>query len=129
MAGLMGVAGGKGRIREIHIQNTTATACVVAIRRVSAAGTPGATKQVTAEDDELQTALLTPKDLWTVTPTFAPTTDPGRIARLGAFIGAGVMFTFGGNGLFVPASTAAGIVIIGHGATPQVCDVTFVWDE
>jgi hypothetical protein len=96
LAGLMSVATCRPRLVEVGVFNTTATACAVALRRVTAAGTSGATQSVVYESDSSQGALATPKDTWTVAPTFS--TGNLRVASLGAAIGSGVIWTFGGGG-------------------------------
>jgi hypothetical protein len=131
IAGLMSVAGCRPRLVQVSVFNSTATACAVALRRVTAAGTSGATQSVVYESDSAQTALATPKDTWTVAPTFVA----GNIeaASLGAAIGSGVIWTFGGgggsSGLVIPNTTGDGIVLSVLTGTGQICDVKFGWDE
>lgn len=129
IAGLMAVAGCKPRIVEIGVWNTTASAVAIALRRVTAVGTAGSTQTVVYESDSAQTALATPKDTWTVAPTFA--TGNLRVADLGASIGSGVIWTFLGaaNGLVIPNTTGDGIVIVPLTGTGQICDVSITWDE
>src|SRR3954469_20414019 len=111
IGGLMSVAGCRPRLVEVGVFNTTATACAVALRRVTAAGTSGATQSVVYESDPSQTALATPKDTWTVAPTFVA--GNLRVASLGAAIGSGVIWTLGGpgGGDVIPNTTGDGIVI------------------
>lgn len=127
----MSVAGVRPRLVEVGCFNTTATACAVALRRVSAAGTSGATQTVVYESDSAQAALVTPKDTWTVAPTFVG--GNLRVASLGAAIGSGIIWTFGGgglnSGLVIPNTTGDGIVISVLTGTGQICDVSFTWDE
>lgn len=129
IAGLMSVTGVRPRLVEVGIFNTTATACAVALRRVTAAGTSGATQSVVYESDSSQAALATPKDTWTVAPTF--TTGNVRVASLGAAIGSGIIWTFGGStgGLVIPNTAGDGVVISVLTGTGQICDVSFAWDE
>jgi hypothetical protein len=131
LAGLMSVATCRPRLVEVGVFNTTATACAVALRRVTAAGTSGATQSVVYESDSSQGALTTPKDTWTVAPTFAA--GNLRVASLGAAIGSGVIWTFGGgggaSGLVIPNTTGDGIVLSVLAGTGQICDVSFTWDE
>lgn len=129
IAGLMAVAGCRPRLVEVSVFNSTATACAVALRRVTVAGTSGATQSVVYDSDNSQAALATPKDTWTVAPTFVN----GNIeaASLGAAIGSGIMWTFGGpaGGLVIPNTTGDGIVLSVLTGTGQICDVKFRWDE
>jgi hypothetical protein len=129
IAGLMAVATCRPRLVEVGVFNSTATACAVALRRVSAAGTSGATQSVVYESDPSQAALATPKDTWTVAPTFV--TGNLRTASLGAAIGSGVIWTFGGalGGLVIPNTTGDGVVISVLTGTGQICDVSLTWDE
>jgi hypothetical protein len=125
IAGLMAVAGCRARLVEVGVFNTTVTAASVALRRVTAAGTSGSTQGVVYESDSAQAALMTPKDTWTVAPTFV--TGNLRVASLGAAIGSGVVWTF--NGLVIPNTTGDGIVVSVLAGTGQICDVSLTWDE
>ena len=129
IAGLMSVAGCRPRLVEVGVFNMTATAVAVALRRVTAAGTSGSTQSVVYESDSAQTALATPKDTWTVAPTF--TTGNIRVASLAAAVGAGVIWTFAGpaGGLIIPNTTGDGIVVSVLTGTGQICDVSLTWDE
>jgi hypothetical protein len=66
-----------------------------------------------------------------VTPTTIST--PLRQAPLGAAIGSGVIWTFGGGGktpgLIVPNATTDALGIIIPTGTGQVCDISWTWDE
>jgi hypothetical protein len=129
IGGLMSVTGCRPRLVEVGVFNSTATACAVALRRVTAAGTSGSAQTVVYESDTAQTALATPKDTWTVAPTFAA--GNLRVASLGAAIGSGVIWTFAGpaGGLVIPNTTGDGVVISVLTGTGQICDVSFTWDE
>ena len=129
IGGLMSVAGCRPRLVEVGVFNTTTTACAVALRRVTVAGTSGSTQSVVYESDPSQTALATPKDTWTVAPTFV--TGNIRTATLGAAAGSGLIWTFGGasGGLVIPNTTGDGVVLSVLTGTGQICDVSFTWDE
>lgn len=129
IGGLMSVTGCRPRLVEVGVFNTTTTACAVALRRVTAAGTSGSAQTVVYESDSAQTALATPKDTWTVAPTFA--SGNLRVASLGAAVGSGVIWTFSGpaGGLVIPNTTGDGIVVSVLTGTGQICDVSFTWDE
>jgi hypothetical protein len=129
IGGLMSVAGCRPRLVEVGVFNTTSTAVAVALRRVTAAGTSGATQTVVYESDPAQTALGTPKDTWTVAPTFA--TGNLRVASLGASVGSGVIWTFAGpaGGLLIPNTTGDGVVVSVLTGTGQICDLSLTWDE
>jgi hypothetical protein len=130
MASIYATTGVRPRLVEVGVFNSTATAVVIALRRLSSAGTPGAGITATYEDDSAQTAITTPKDTHTVAPTLVAGII--RVAALGAAIGSGVIWTFGGGktpGLIIPNTTGDGIGVILHTGTGQICDVNFTWDE
>jgi len=114
-------------VLEIGAFNTTATAVDVAVRRMTAIGTPGATVTAIPWDPDTTAATGVPKDTWTVTGTF--TAGNLRAARLGAAIGAGVIWTFSGSGLRIPKGTANGIVLIPSSGTGQVLEWYVDWQE
>jgi hypothetical protein len=132
MASLYATAAVRPRVVEVGVFNTTAIAFDVALRRATTVGGThaGAASAELYEDDNSQAAVATLFDTDTGT---APTLTSGnlRVASLGAAIGSGVIWTFGGGktpGLVIPNTTGDGIVIIGL-ASPQICTVHFVWDE
>ena len=129
IGGLMATTTVRPRLVEVGVFNTTSTACAVALRRVTAAGTSGSAQTVVYESDPSQAAIATPKDTWTVAPTFA--SGNIRVASLGAAVGSGVIWTFGGalGGLIIPNTTGDGIVLSVLTGTGQICDVSFTWDE
>jgi hypothetical protein len=129
IGGLMATTTVRPRLVEVGVFNTTSTACAVALRRVTAAGTSGSAQTVVYESDPSQAAIATPKDTWTVAPTFS--TGNLRVASLGAAVGSGIIWTFGGalGGLIIPNTTGDGIVLSVLTGTGQICDVSFTWDE
>lgn len=127
IGGITATAGVRPRAREIGVFNTTATEVALALRRITAIGTAGATQSVLYESDSAQTALVTPKDTWTVAPTFVA--GNLRVATLGAAKGSGVIWTFGPDGLVIPNTTGDGLVIAVLTGTGQICEVSFTWDE
>jgi hypothetical protein len=126
MLSLYATAAVTPRIREVGVTNTTSTALAVALARFTTATNVGAGLAETAEDDPVQVAVAT---------VFAGHTGDGgvggvvRQASIGAAVGAGVIWTFGGNGLEIPAGTANGVGIITPTGTGQICDCYIVWDE
>lgn len=119
-------AAGRWRLREVGCFNTTATAAVMVLRRATAVGTPGAGQSELCHDDETVAAAQTAFDTHTVAPTL--TGGQFRVWSLAAAIGAGSIYTFGGNGIEVPAGTANGLVIVPLTGTGQICDVYFGWE-
>lgn len=130
LGSLYATAAVRPRVVEVAVYNTTATAVTVALARLSAGtGTKGAAVTAVYEDDNSQAPVTTIANTHTVTPTTI--SAPLRVASLGAVIGSGVIWTFGGgktSGLVVPNSTtdALGIVVIGTG---QICAIGWTWDE
>lgn len=113
-------------LREVGIFNTTATATAAALARFTAATNVGAGL---TEADWSANSL-------TVATGFAGHSGDGTVgeilrqAAIGAAIGAGVIWTFGENGIVVPAGTANGIGVIGvSGVTGQILDYYYDWDE
>lgn len=112
---------------EVGVWNTTATAVSIELVRLTTAGTQGAAQTEVYEDDSSQTAVTTVVGPHTGT---APTAGGVlRVADLGAAIGSGVIWTFGGRGASIPNTTGDGIGVMCLSGTSQVCDVYFVWDE
>lgn len=127
-AGLMGTANNDAWLVEVGLTNTTAVAFETSLRRVSAAGTAGASQTIVYEDGNSAAATAgDPRGLWTVTPTFVA----GELARasVGASIGSGISWSFASRGgLRIPAGTANGVVLLPVDGTGQVFDVWWVWD-
>jgi hypothetical protein len=115
------------RLREVGVFNTTTTAVVVAMCRLTTTGTRGSTLTEFALDHSSVAASAEGFNSHTVGPTLA---DGGYRATLGAAAGAGVIWTFGGDaGINVNAATTNGIGIYTPTGTGQICDFYFVWDE
>jgi hypothetical protein len=114
----------KPRIKEIHVFNTTATACAVAVCRASATGTQGAALTEVCEDDDSHAIITTGFNTHTADATVGASI---RQASLGAAIGSGVIFTF--ENLVLDNATTAGIVITCPTGTGQHLDFSIVWEE
>jgi hypothetical protein len=113
-------------IREIGIFNTTAVAVAVAICRATATGTRGAAITAVCEDDDSHVATATGANTHTADATVL---SPFRQGTLGAAIGSGLIFTFGGEGLTLANATTAGVVITCPTGTGQICDFYIEWSE
>lgn len=116
-------------LREIAVANTTATACVYRLVRLSTAGTPG-TSQTEAEWDEDGPA---PADVGislndTYTGTAPITTPLGVRFSLGGGIGSAQIRGFGGPGIRCQPGTANGIGVLLASGTGQILDVDFIWE-
>lgn len=119
-------AGSRLILKEVHVFNTTAVACMVALQAFTSTGTQGA--GVT----EIEYDLNGPAPTGTLFQTHSagPTITAGEYARasLAAAVGGGVVWVFNA-GIYIPAGTANGVGITVPDGTGQVCDVTFVWEE
>lgn len=130
IASLYATAAVRPQLIEVGVTNTTTTSVALALRRVSTTGTQGSTITAVYEDDNSKTAVATAKDTHTVAPTLVSGTM--RQASLGASIGSGIVWQFGGgktSGLLIPNTTGDGVALIIATGTGQICDVWFVWDE
>jgi hypothetical protein len=128
---LYGGANAGGRVREIGLFNTTATAFYATVRKFSTAGTRGAGLDEYQLDSPVSasgTSNCTGADASTSTPPTLVVGTP-RIAELGASIGSGVIWTFGGEGLVIPPGTANGIGILCPSGTGQIFTYYIEWDE
>lgn len=127
MASLYASATGGLWLVEVIVTNSTAVALAIALRRLSTAGTQGTAQTVTYEENELNfTAKGDPRDTHTVAPTI--TAGNIRAADIGASIGSGAAFTFGGRGLWIPSGTANGVGLVPLTGTGQICTVSWSWD-
>jgi hypothetical protein len=124
---LYAAAAASGRLREIGLTNTTATAVAVALKRLTTAGTQGAGLVEGKHDADSGPALCTAFTTHTVAPTLGD--DLGYRASLGAAVGSGVIWTFGDSGLRIPVGTANGIGVIIENGTGQALQAYMVWDE
>ncbi len=122
-----GATGGNPHLREVGIFNTTAVACTFRLVRLTTTGTQGAALTEMSHEAGLFTSLAQGFN----THTVGPTITAGGLARaaLGAAIGSGMVWTFGGEtGLAIPVGTGNGVGIVAVG-TGQIVDFYFVWDE
>lgn len=126
LASLFAIASRTVVVREIGVFNTTSTALAVAVARFTNATGVGA---------GLTEAPWNTEGPATNATGFAGHTADGatggivRQASLGAAVGSGVIWTFGGSGLRIPAGTANGVGIIIPTGPGQICDYYFDWEE
>jgi hypothetical protein len=116
-----------GAIREIGVFNSASTAVVLKVSRFSTAGTPGSGLTEVEYDDDSPPPLMTAFDTHTGGPTI--TAGQFRQAALGAAIGSGVIWTFGGRGLVIPPATTNGIGVVVATGTGQILDFYIDWEE
>jgi len=124
LVSLYATAGVRPKVVEVGVFNTTSTALVVALVRLTTAGTQGAGLTEVGEDDPAQTAIATGFAGHTGGPTIG---GELRRASLGAAVGSGVIWTF--SGLAIPSTTGDGIGVYVPTGTGQVCDYSITWDE
>jgi hypothetical protein len=127
IASLFAPATGKGIIREISCSNTTSTAVIVGVIRFSAATNVGAG----LTEAEYDTGGNVPLCTGFAGHTADGTTSGGAIDvfQLGAAVGSGIVWTYGGDGLIVPEGTANGVGIYIPSGTGQICTYRITWDE
>jgi hypothetical protein len=128
MASLYSLGTGGLWLVEVGITNTTVTPFEVTLQRVSTTGTQGAAKTVVYEENDANlTAKCDARDTHTVAPTLV--TGEIRRASIGASIGSGIIWTFGGRGLFLPSATTNGFALLPISGTGQISDVYWVVDQ
>lgn len=115
-----------GALRELGFWNTTAVATALKLMRLTTAGTQGAGLGETAHD-----LNFPPQCTAFTTHTVAPTLggDLGYRCRLGASIGAGIIWTFGDTGIVIPKGAANGVGLIVASGAGQILDAYVVWDD
>ena len=113
---------------EVGVTVTAATAWQCSLARLTAAGTQGAAAgTITYEEGS---ANLTAK--WASVQAHTAGTPLGpevRRTTIGASIGSGIIWTFGGRGLLIPSGTANGIGLIAVVGAAVVSDVNWVVDQ
>jgi hypothetical protein len=126
MASLYASSTGGIWLVEVGVTNTTVTALEISLCRTAATGTQVSSVTATYEENETNfTAKGDARQTHTVTPTVGVEL---RRASIGASIGSGVIWTFGGRGLWVPSGAANGVVLAPITGTGQICDVYWSWD-
>ncbi len=120
-------AGSGGTLREFGITNTTAVTFRVRLVRLTTTGTQGAAAVEGKHDPTLAPPLCSVFGTHTVAPTLGD--DLGYRATIGEAKGGGIIWTFGGTGIIVPAGVANGVGLIIVSGAGQVSDAYFVFDE
>jgi hypothetical protein len=114
-------------IREISVSNTTSTAVALKLIRLTSQGTPGAGLTEAAHDPNSVSASSTAFNTHSANPSLGA--DLGYRAQLGAAVGAGWVWVFGGDGLRLPVGTANGVGVIVENGSGQPIQATIVFDE
>ena len=124
--GLYNSASVVAALREVGISNTSSTACAFMISLVTTVGTKVSTPTEVKHRDN---GPLSEVDAvtWSAGPTIGATL--GYRQQLGAAVGAGVIWTFGGDGLQCAVGTANALAIATSDTTAQNVHAYMVWDE
>jgi hypothetical protein len=125
---IMATATGGGIVRKITVENPTTSAVDIAVRRLTSAGTVGASV------DELNwvDGPAPNCQVFQAHSSTGPTITAGFIDRYqfpASMAGATVVWTYEGSGLQILKGTANGIAIIPAAGTGQLVVVTFQWEE
>jgi hypothetical protein len=111
---------------EVGITNTATVAFECSLVRLTSAGTQGVTVTVTYEESDVGfTAKGDARQSHTANPGLGTEI---RRAMIGASAGSGVIWTFGGRGLFIPSGVANGVGLIALTGAAQLSDVYWSWD-
>jgi hypothetical protein len=117
-----------GAIVEIGVFNTTAVAVALKLIRLTTAGTASGLTETSHEAIAAAASCGAVGTHSSTGPTLGG--DLGYYVTLGPFVGAGVIWTFGGMGLSTGLSgTGNGVGVIVATGTGQVCDAYMVWEE
>lgn len=115
------------KIIEIGLWNTTTTAVVVALNRLTTAGTQGAGLTEDCDSMPEQSAIATGFAGHTVGPTLG---SEKKRATLGAAAGSGVIWTWDPmDPLVIAAATTNGIGVLVPTGTGQILDYSISWLE
>lgn len=115
------------KLREVGLTNTTATPLDVKLVRLGSTGTQGAGLTEDADDITSPAASCTAFGTHSGAPTLG--NDMGYRASIGGAVGAGVIWTFGGDGIRTPLGTAFGIGVIIENGSGQPLQAYVVWEE
>ena len=111
---------------ECGVFNTTTTAFAVSLNRYTVGGTVGAAITEVSADDPAFVPLTVATG---VNSTASTVGGPYAQASIGAAIGAGVIWTFGKSGIYIPGTADMGATLIVPTGTGQHFDFYWVWDE
>ena len=114
-------------IREISVSNTTSTQVQLKLVRLTSQGTPGSGLTEAPHDPNSAASSCFAFGTHSANPSLG--NDLGYRAQLGAAVGAGWVWVFGGDGLRLPTGTANGVGVIVETGNGQPVQATIVWDE
>jgi hypothetical protein len=113
---------------EVGITNVAAVAFEISLARLTSAGTQGAAAGAWTYE-EGATSLTAKVAAVQAHSAGTPLGAEVRRASIGASIGSGVIFTFGGRGLLLPSGTANGLGLIAVVGAAQLADVYWSVDQ
>ena len=114
-------------LREVGLTNTTATETANKLAYLTTAATQGTTL---VESKYRDSSLASSSQGFNAHTAGTPVgSDAGYRAMLGAAKGAGVIWTFGAEGMSAPVGTANGIGVVVESGTGQILQAYLVWDE
>ena len=114
-------------IREISVSNTTSSAVALKLVRLTSQGTPGGGLTEAPHDPNSAAASSTAFNTHSANPALG--NDLGYRCQLGAAVGAGWVWVFGGDGLRLPVGTGNGVGVIVESGSGQPIQATIVFDE
>lgn len=118
---------GRVQLREVHVFNTTATACRFGLIRATARGTATTTQVGIAQDPADAAGLCNFDSGYSVNPTIGATTVLVRGLMVPASIGGGIILVFGPGEMIL--TSASGMAFINSSGTGQILDLNLVWQE
>ena len=127
-AGIYAASGSGFYLRELKVFTDAANAARIRIRRATTAGTWTAEEEIESNEGGPAPTATVVKTATSTAPTMG---DPFDIGGVGAAIASGFHYVYygEGRGIWVPAGTGNGIVLIEAADTANEYDVAFVWDE
>lgn len=128
LASIYAGANAGGSLRSVGISNTTSSAVELKLVRLTTTGTQGSGQTEARQNpNSPATSNCAVFTTHAANPTLGD--DLGYRWALGAAVGAGVLETFGADGLVIPVGTSNGIGVIVETGSGQACQIYFVWDE
>jgi hypothetical protein len=114
------------RLRMVEVSSRSNTEFCCAPARLTAFGTQGTALTEVNVDFGFHVIIGAATNIGSGSPTVGA---PMRQVTLGAAQGSGWVWTWGENGLLIPAGSASGVTIICPTGTGQAIDFTFEWEE
>lgn len=123
---LYGGTNKQGRLVEVGVTNTTTTGFAIKLVKLTTTGTLGTGLTEALHDAQGASPNCQGFNTHSGAPTLGD--DLGYRASIGAAVGAGIVWTFGGTGILTGASPN-GVGVIVENGTGQAAQAYVVWDE